>query len=140
MFIDASALVAVLLDEPDADALIDRFDEFQGQLRFSALTRYEAAISLARAKTLETNRKPAAEMIETALKRVDGLLAELGAEEVPIAGSIGTLAVEAAARYGKAVAHAADLNFGDCFSYACAKSLGTRLIYKGNDFALTDLA
>lgn len=41
---------------------------------------------------------------------------------------------------GKAVGHPADLNFGDCFAYACAKVAGVGLIHKGNDFARADLA
>lgn len=42
--------------------------------------------------------------------------------------------------YGKIVGHAARLNLGDCFAYACAKSQGVALAYVGTDFALTDLA
>lgn len=57
-----------------------------------------------------------------------------------ISPEVGRLAIDASARYGKAVGHVADLDFGDCFAYACAKSLGVPLLYKGNDFANTDLA
>jgi len=64
----------------------------------------------------------------------------LGAEEVAISPEIGSLAVAASARYGNAVGHPADLNFGDCFAYARAKTLGVPLAYKGDDFTLTDLA
>lgn len=46
----------------------------------------------------------------------------------------------ASGTYGKLIGHEADLNFGDCFAYACAKALGMPLLYKGNDFARTDLA
>ncbi|MGO4840132.1 PIN domain-containing protein, partial [Rhizobiaceae sp. 2RAB30] len=60
--------------------------------------------------------------------------------EVAISGEIGRRALDASATYGKAVGHVADLNFGDCFAYACAKSLDVALLYKGNDFARTDLA
>ncbi len=72
MFIDASAIVAILKPEPDAESLID--------------------------------------------------------------------ALDAATAYGKTVGYPADLNFGDCFAYACAKTEGLRLLYKGQDFAQTDLA
>jgi len=48
--------------------------------------------------------------------------------------------MRAARTYGKIVGHRAALNFGDCFSCAAAKSLGVGLLYKGNDFAFTDLA
>jgi ribonuclease VapC len=47
--------------------------------------------------------------------------------------------LDAGATYGKAVGHPADLDFGDCFAYAFAKQLGVPLIYKGDDFAPTDL-
>ena len=55
-------------------------------------------------------------------------------------GLLSRFLVPAAALYGKAVGHPADLNFGDCFAYACAKAHTTTLIYKGDDFAKTDLA
>lgn len=44
------------------------------------------------------------------------------------------------ARYGKGRGHPAQLNFGDCFSYACARAAGVPLLYVGTDFAKTDLA
>ena len=49
-------------------------------------------------------------------------------------------AIEAAKRYGRAVGSPSDLNFGDCLAYACAEEHGAALLYKGNDFAQTDLA
>jgi len=48
--------------------------------------------------------------------------------------------VRAYARYGKGTGHPAQLNFGDCFSYAAAKRVGAPLLYKGADFSHTDLA
>jgi len=50
------------------------------------------------------------------------------------------LAQEAAWTYGKTVGHPAQLNFGDCYAYACAKAYRVGLLYKGNDFSETDLA
>ena len=50
------------------------------------------------------------------------------------------LAMDAFARYGKGRGHRAQLNLADCLSYACAKRLGAKLLYKGDDFARTDLA
>jgi ribonuclease VapC len=61
-------------------------------------------------------------------------------KEVAITPEIGRRALAAGAIYGKGVGHRADLNFGDCFAYACAKQLGVPLIYKGKDFAHTDIA
>ena len=59
---------------------------------------------------------------------------------MPISSEIGTRALEASATYGKTVGHVADLNFGDCFAYACAKVLDVALLYKGSDSTYTDLA
>lgn len=56
---------------------------------------------------------------------------EIGAREA-------TMAVNAFARFGKGL-HPAKLNMGDCFAYACAKTHGVPLLYKGDDFALTDI-
>ena len=58
---------------------------------------------------------------------------------MPIDTDIGSAAINAATTYGKAVDHKAALNMGDCFSYACAKSKNLPLLYKGNDFPLTDI-
>ncbi len=71
---------------------------------------------------------------------VEALIEGVGAEEMVISAEIGDRALETAMRYGKAVGHAADLNFVDCFAYACAKARQMPLLYKGNDFAETDLA
>ena len=49
------------------------------------------------------------------------------------------IAQDAFTRYGKGQGHPAQLNFGDCMSYALAKSLDMPLLYKGGDFALTDI-
>jgi len=76
----------------------------------------------------------------SAKKAVDAFVKDLDAEEISITSEIGRRAVDASANYGNAVGHVADLNFGDCFSYACAKTLNVALLYKGDDFAHTDLA
>lgn len=68
----------------------------------------------------------------------DMLASEVGLIEVAIDQDIGRLAVDCFARYGKG-RHPAQLNFGDCFSYACAKIHGARLLFKGDDFARTDV-
>ncbi|MDF2115557.1 type II toxin-antitoxin system VapC family toxin [Roseiarcaceae bacterium H3SJ34-1] len=67
---------------------------------------------------------------------VDAFVEDLGAEEMIISPEIGKQALTASATYGKSVEHVADLNFGDCFSYACAKVLGVALLYKGDDFGI----
>ena len=61
---------------------------------------------------------------ETQTEAVEAFAEDIAADEIAISAEVGRLAMEAGARYGKAVGHVADLNFGDCFAYACAKSLG----------------
>ncbi len=67
-------------------------------------------------------------------------LAEIGARILPISAQTGDHAINAFARFGKGQGHPAQLNLGDCFSYAMAKEHGIALLYKGNDFLKTDLA
>ena len=57
-----------------------------------------------------------------------------------VSADIGRKAVDAAKRYAKVGGHAADLNFADCFAYACARAYSVPLLYKGNDFTQTGLA
>ena len=64
----------------------------------------------------------------------------VGATNLSITPEIGELALSAMARYGKGRGHPAQLNFGDCFSYACAKFARVPLLYVGSDFVHTDLA
>ncbi len=138
MFIDASAIVALLAREPGTEQFKKAIDAAETPLVVSPMTVFEAAVSLAAAK-LRRRRKPAAAEIHNALAVVLAFLDRNGIEQTPITPEIGIAAVEAAARYGKAVGHAADLNFGDCFSYACAAKLGVPLLFKGNDFSKTDI-
>lgn len=64
----------------------------------------------------------------------------MSTQDIMISVEIGNGAIDASMKYGKALGHKADLNFGDCFAYACAKANRLALLYKGNDFSLTDLA
>ena len=134
MFVDASVIVAILAREPGHEEIEKRMTSAGGQFFVSPLAKFEAAIALARLKGRgrAANAKPT--------PAVDAFAGGLEAEEIGISPEIGRLAFEASLTYGKAVGHVADLNFGDCFAYACAKALGVPLLYKGNDFAHTDLA
>ena len=73
-------------------------------------------------------------------RSVDAVLAQIGANVIPIEPVDTAFAIDAFARYGKGRGHPAQLNLADCLSYACARRLGARLLYKGDDFARTDLA
>ncbi|MCX8508330.1 MAG: type II toxin-antitoxin system VapC family toxin [Rhodobacteraceae bacterium] len=139
MFLDASAIVAILSREPGFEELARRIEDARDPLFTSPLSRYEAVISLARQR-VGKDRKPSPELVETCSGLVSAFLNEVMAKDIHITGSIGEGAIRAAAEFGKTVGHPADLNFGDCFAYACAKAFRLKLLYKGGDFAKTDLA
>ncbi|KXF78930.1 ribonuclease [Paramesorhizobium deserti] len=142
MFLDASALVAVINQEAGWQEIAKRLSDVQNACFVSPLVRFEATLAVARAAATAGGAavRPSSELLASAREIVDDLIAELGASEISISGEIGDKAIDAAMTYGKAVGHRAGLNFGDCFAYACAKIHGVGLIYKGDDFAQTDLA
>ncbi|WOS62878.1 type II toxin-antitoxin system VapC family toxin [Sinorhizobium fredii] len=142
MFVDASALVAIINQGPGWKELAKRLSDVQNACFVSPLVRFEAASAVARAAATAggASSRPTPDILAVARELVDSLVSELGAKEISISGPIGDKALDAAMTYGKAVGHPADLNFGDCFAYACAKACGVGLIYKGDDFARTDLA
>jgi len=78
--------------------------------------------------------------VEAANSLIMELLADLDAVRMTITPEIGEKAIAAMAKYGKGRGHPAQLNFGDCFSYAMAKVAQVPLLYVGNDFSRTDLA
>jgi len=72
-------------------------------------------------------------------KHIQALLDEAGISLVPMDSKTAGLAMQAFADYGKGRGYPAQLNLADCLSYACAKAQGIPLLYKGKDFACTDL-
>jgi ribonuclease VapC len=128
MFVDASAAIAVLTDEDDAEMLVQKLEQAQRVL-MSPLALYEIVAGLARKRDCP---------VEEAQALVDLFVAEVRAEVVDISPEIGRIAVEAFAMFGKG-RHRADLNMGDCFAYACARGHGVPLLFKGNDFIHTDI-
>jgi ribonuclease VapC len=140
-FVDASAIVAILNSEPGYEELEKRLAETDGTLHVSPLVRFESTLGIARAIAGGPHAsKPDTAALAAARELVSAFLDTIKAEEMAVSADIGMLALDAAGRYGKFVGHPADLNFGDCFAYACAKHRGIGLIYKGEDFAKTDLA
>ena len=137
MFLDASAVVAIMEREAGWQELQTRL-EAGVALWYSALVRFEVAQAIARRQG--GKRRPTAAQFAEASGHVDRFFAAIEAKVVDIDAKIGSLAIEASMRYGKAVGHRADLNMGDCFAYASAKALNVPLLYKGEDFAKTDLA
>ncbi len=129
LFVDASALVAIILKEPDVGSLADRLDHHDQRLT-SAVALWETMAAVRRARDTSA---------ELAWAEVERFRTALGLRLIPIGAEEVEQAVIAHARYGKGH-HPARLNMGDCFAYACAHSQGAELLYKGDDFALTDLA
>ena len=141
MFVDSSVLVAIFNQEEDGIEWERRIASLTS-LAVSPMVKFEAALAISREAALraENKGKTRAELLLDARAFLGDYLHALGASEIAITTEIGDAALEAAATYGKLVGHKAALNLGDCFSYACAKSLNLPLLYKGNDFSHTDLA
>lgn len=129
LFVDASALVAILAREPEKNEFVDMID--QADAIYSPMAHWETTNALCRIdRCLEPDRA----------SREIGAFADLyGIAIVAIGEAEAKLAVEAFARYGRG-RHRAKLNMSDCFAYACAKTNNARLLYKGDDFSKTDLA
>jgi ribonuclease VapC len=125
VIIDTSAIVAILLGEPGAEALAAAMDRDE-RLMMSAASVLEASIVL-----LGRRGTAGTQELDSALDR---LSIEIVAFDVVGAG----LARDAYVRWGRGN-HPAALNFGDCFAYALAKATGEPLLCTGNDFAHTDL-
>jgi len=130
MFVDASVVVAILSEEDDAAYWLERIEAASARIT-SALVVLEAAMRLSTKLDVDPMEAEAA---------IVALLREAEIEIVPIGEVDGKQAVQAFCDYGKGRGHPAQLNLADCLSYACAKNRGVPLLYKGNDFALTDLA
>ncbi len=139
MFVDASAVVAILGEEAGWEELVRKLDTHEGRLYISPLARFETVQALAR-KQSGPSARPSPATIDGANHILDDFISRLQIEEVPVSAQVGALAIETSSIYGKIVGHPAALNFGDCFAYACAKALGVPLMYKGDDFSRTDLA
>lgn len=128
MFVDASAWTAMILNEPEAEDFEARLLT-SGFVLTSALSNWETVRAIMKVTRQDQARVEAI---------VAGYQFGAGARVIPIGEAEQRIALDAHARFGKGV-HPARLNMGDCFSYACAKVHGAPLLYKGEDFALTDI-
>jgi ribonuclease VapC len=126
MIIDTSALVAILRDEPEAMACARAIENTTSR-RVSAASFVEAAI------VIDGSRDPVAS------RKFDQLFKEAKLVIEPVTEPQARIAREAHRDFGKGSGHPAQLNFGDCFAYALAKVTGEPLLYKGDDFAHTDV-
>lgn len=128
MFVDASALTALLTDEDAARELLARLQRAKTRST-SPLAVWEAAIAVARVLGLS---------IAETTADLENYLALMDIELLPVPPEAARLALQAFDRFGKG-RHPAQLNFGDCFSYACARYYDQPLMFKGADFPLTDI-
>jgi len=126
MVIDTSALLAILLDEPE-------------RRRFTEAIEAADHRALSTATLVEISIVIEARYGAEGLRDLDQLLAAAQIDLVSVDVEQARAARLAFSRFGKG-RHPAGLNYGDCFSYALAKVLGTPLLYKGTDFARTDIA
>jgi ribonuclease VapC len=124
--VDTSAVVAILRDEPEKDRFVDAI--------LAASPRLMSAVSLQEAGMVIAGRYGA----EATWEPLDALLVRLDVEIVAHDAALARIARLAFLRFGKG-RHSARLNFGDCASYALAKTHNVPLLFKGDDFARTDI-
>ncbi|HVB92515.1 MAG TPA: type II toxin-antitoxin system VapC family toxin [Acidimicrobiales bacterium] len=126
MIVDTSAIIAILRDEPDADRYVNALGRATTPL-ISAGTYVETAM------VVDANRDPVLS------GRLDDLLAIARVRVEPVIERHAEIARQAYRDFGKGSGHSAGLNFGDCFACALARASGEPLLFKGDDFAHTDV-
>lgn len=125
--IDTSVLIAIINHEPERDRLLRAITASEPCL-LSAMTVFEAnMVAYGRMRTAGTDR-------------LNDILAAIDHQIIPFDEAQGRIALAAFQTYGKGIHAKARLNFGDCASYALAKSRGVPLLFKGADFVDTDVA
>ena len=125
MIVDSSAVLAILFSEPDAR-------RHAGAIMAASPCRMSVANALEASIVVERRGGDAA------AHELDALLESAEVELVPVTVEHLEAARRAWRRFGKGN-HPAKLNFGDCFAYALAKATGEPLLFKGEDFAQTDI-
>lgn len=130
LFVDASAFVAILSGEPDGPDLLVRLHADADRV-YAPVVLWESASALARILDIAPTQ---------AMRRIEEFAGTLDIRMMSTGPDDARGAIEAWERYGKRSGHKAKLNMGDCLAYACAKTNGATLLYKGDDFRHTDLA
>ncbi len=125
MVLDTSAIVALLLNEPEAPQFLELLQDTQ-------------SIVIGAPTLLECEMTVGSLLGEAGLVRLDDLIRALGVEILPFGARELAVARVAFRSYGKG-RHRAGLNFGDCFSYAIAITRDEPLLFKGSDFPQTDV-
>jgi ribonuclease VapC len=124
--VDSSALIAIILKEPERPSFLTLFDEAQ-------------AICMSSASLVETRIVAWSRGQQPFVDEVNALIAAYGIEIVPPGQEEADIAHEANTRFGKGNGNTAGLNFGDLFSYSLAKARAVPLLFKGEDFPATDI-
>lgn len=127
MIIDTSALIVILRHEDDAERFAAAIERARTR-RISAATYVELGAVIDGARDPVVSRR-----LDELLDAASIVIEQVTAEQARIAR-------EAYRDFGRGSGHAARLNFGDCFAYALAKAIGEPLLFKGDDFAKTDVA
>jgi ribonuclease VapC len=128
MIVDTSAIIAVLKEETEAPRFLRALTISTEPKRISAANYLEAGV------VVDANRNPVLS------RRLDDLVVQTAIEVEPVTREQAEIARAAYRDFGKGSGHPAGLNFGDCFAYALAKSMGEPLLFKGDDFSRTDVA
>jgi ribonuclease VapC len=128
IFVDASALLAIILEEPSHERFVDIILRSRRRLT-SPIALLEVAAKLAGKLDGDVQR------CESTISR---LVERLDLDTLDIDAETGRLSRDALYRFGKG-RHRARLNLGDCFAYACAQRHGLALLFKGDDFIHTDI-
>jgi ribonuclease VapC len=126
VIIDSSALIAILRFEPETDLYMDA-------IRSDFAPSISAATFLEAATVIDGRRDPILS------RRFEELLTEASISIAPFTAEQARIARDAYRDFGRGSGNPAQLNFGDCFAYALAKSTGEPLLFKGNDFTQTDI-
>ena len=130
MFVDTSALVAMVVREPDGNDLMGRLQSATSSFT-SSIVVFECVLAVRRIRQMTVGA--ATLLVTEFLRRAE-------VELIPVESDDHFGALQAFDSYGKGTGHPAQLNLADCFSYALAKRLGVPLLYKGSDFSQTDLS
>jgi ribonuclease VapC len=126
MIVDSSALIAILRDEPEAQAFSETIENAKS-VHISAGTLFEASMVADKFRDPKVSAR-FDEIVELSRITIE-----------PVTAEHARIARQAYRDYGKGSGHPANLNFGDCFSYALAREKREPILYKGDDFVHTDL-
>ena len=124
--VDASAVVAIILREPE-------------ERLFRSLIFRSASAVISAASVVEAGIVLQRRFGEAGIDVLEEFLAASGLRVETLSAGHAAIALQAYARFGKGTGHRAQLNFGDCLAYALAKATNSPLLFKGQDFAYTDL-